>query len=132
VRLHVTGRCAERRAVVQRLAEPFRGASREDALSFFVESVVDRTRTPHDLADLARQRHGAAAVARRLIALEGGDAVERARLLEGARARLRQLRDKAWVAALDVPEPDDDELARELASQGYDLLDELAGAERRS
>lgn len=126
VRLSVTGRHPARHAIVERLRDGLGKVHDSSSLPLFVEKVEDRTRPRQDLDEIARQNHAAAALAKRLLALEGhGDPAERARLLRGARERLGQLASRPCFSALTPAEPADDELASALAREGYDLLERI-------
>ena len=127
VRLTVRGRSARRREIVQRLREATQDKRIDPgALSFFVEKLDDRTQPELDLAALARQHHAAGGLARRLLALQDPASPERTTLLREARRRDEALRSLSSFVPLGPTTCDDDTLARELAEQGFALLEQLA------
>jgi len=128
LRVRFTGR-SKRRADVERM---LRAEHLDDvgtgtsARRYFVESAKVATAPEIDLATLAQAPSPAGLLAKRLKLLERGpDDPERAALIRRARMRLGERRDKPYWRALDLGEPNDEEIAGWLRDAGLAALDAL-------
>lgn len=130
VRLSVRGRCGKRRELVQRLRELAQGTPLPmGQLTFFVEKLEDRSLPELDLDALAKQHHAAGGLARRLLALQDPASPERAALVREARRREETLRSYPAFVSSEIAACDEETLARELAEQGFALLERLLQAD---
>lgn len=134
VRVTLTGKTAAHARIRDELAaiDLARFASIEDGVLYSVDRVVDRAEPAIDLAQLARAADPPGLLARTLLQLEqGGD--DCAKLVAGARERLRGAVSTREFRGLDAADLGDDAIRARLLRSGRvaleQLLDQRAGAE---